>query len=60
MKQNKCFSLVFASENEMKRKQNEKEAKSSKQNRIKWNTGKICKETKKNIKVGLLVFQVYT
>jgi hypothetical protein len=44
----------------MKRKRNEKEAKTSKQKRIKWNTGKICKETKKNIKVGLLVFQVYT
>jgi hypothetical protein len=43
----------------MKRK-NEKEAKTSKRKRIKWNSKTISKETKKNIKVGLSVFQVYT
>jgi hypothetical protein len=39
----------------MKQKQNEKEAKIQSKKRMKWNSGKICKETKKNIKVGLLV-----
>jgi hypothetical protein len=45
---------------EMKRKQNEKEAKTSKRKRIEWNSGTICKESKKNIKAGLLLFHVYT
>ncbi len=54
-----CFRIK-RNENEKKRKRHEKEAKTSKQKRIKWNSGKICKETKKSIKVGLLVFQVYT
>jgi hypothetical protein len=36
-----------------------KKAKTSKRKRIKWNSGTICKETKKNINAGLLVFQVY-
>ncbi len=47
-------------ENEMKQKQNEKEAKTSKRKRIKLNSGTICKEIKKNFRVGLLAFQVYT
>jgi hypothetical protein len=46
-------------ENEMKRK-NEKEAKTSKQKRKKLNSGTICKETKKNIKVCPSFCQVYT
>ncbi len=45
---------------EMKQKQNEKEAKASKRKRIKWNSETICKESKKNIKVGLLLFNVHT
>jgi hypothetical protein len=44
----------------MMRKRNEKEAKTSKRKRIKLNSGTICKEMKKNFKVGLLDFQVYT
>jgi hypothetical protein len=44
----------------MKQKQNEKEAKTSKQKRIKGNFGTICKESKKNIKAGLLLFHVFT
>ncbi len=39
---------------------NEKEAKTLKRKRIKWNSGTICKETKKNIKVCPSVCQVYT
>jgi hypothetical protein len=35
----------------------DKEAKTTKRKRIKWNAGTICKETKKNIKVCLSVFQ---
>jgi hypothetical protein len=45
--------------NEMKQKQTEKEAKTSKR-RIEWNSGTICKESKINIKAGLLLFHVYT
>jgi hypothetical protein len=61
--QKRFFWLVFVSE--AKRKWNEaktklKKAKTSKRKRIKWNSGTNCKETKKNIKAGLLVFQVYT
>jgi hypothetical protein len=44
----------------MKRKENKREAKISKRKRIKWNSGTICKEMKKNIKVGLIDFQVNT
>ncbi len=56
----RLFSHLKRNENEIKRKQNEKEAKTSKRKRIKWNSGTICKETKKYIKAGLLVLQVYT
>ncbi len=54
--------IFFASmrKNEMKRKQNKKEATTSKRKRIKWNSGTISKESKKNIKAGLLLFHVYT
>jgi hypothetical protein len=43
----RLFSHLKRNENEMKQKRNEKDAK-------------ICKETKKNINFGLLVFQVYS
>jgi hypothetical protein len=46
--------------NEIKRKQTEKEAKTSKRKRIEWNSGTICKESKINIKADLLLFHVYT
>ncbi len=53
-------AIIFAS------KQNGSEivfrfdAKTSKRKRIKWNTGTICKESKKNIKAGLFFFHFYT
>ncbi len=56
----RLFSHLKQNDNEIKRKQNDKEAKTSKRKRIKWNSGTICKETKKYIKAGLLVLQVYT
>ncbi len=58
----KWKQIFFASmqKNEMKRKQYEKEAKTSKRKRIEWNSGTICKESKKNMKAGLLLFYVYT
>ncbi len=49
----KCLKMKWS-------EKNKKEAKTWKQKRIKWNSGIICKETKKNIKVCLSVFQVYT
>jgi hypothetical protein len=42
--------------NEMKQKQNEKEAKTSKQKRIKWNSGTICKESKKILRLVFYFF----
>jgi hypothetical protein len=56
--------IIFASiqkvyENEMKRKKR-KWSKNFKAKRIKLNSGTICKETKKNIKVCPSVCQVYT
>jgi hypothetical protein len=56
----RLVSHLKRNENEMKRKQNKKEAKTSKEKRINLNSGTICKETKKTIKAGVLVFQVYT
>ncbi len=50
----RLFSHLKRNENEIKQKQNEKEAKTSKWKRIKWNSWTICKETKKNIKAGLV------
>ncbi len=46
----RLFSHLKCNKNEMKRKGNEKEAKTSKRKRIKWNPRIICKEMKKNIK----------
>jgi hypothetical protein len=56
------FSLVFASEvkqklNEVKIKRKRSENFKAKKDKV---SGTICKETKKNIMVGLLVFQVCT
>jgi hypothetical protein len=58
-----CFEakwkqIFFSSmqKNEMKRKQNEKEGKTSKRKRIEWNSGTICKESKKNIRLVFYFF----
>jgi hypothetical protein len=50
------FSHLKRNENKMKRKQSEKEAKTSKQKRIKLNSGIIFKKTKKYIKAGSFSF----
>ncbi len=54
------FFFASMRKNEMKRKQNEKEVTTSKRKRKKLNSGTICKESKKNIKAGLLLFHFYT
>jgi hypothetical protein len=51
--QRKCMKIKWS-------EKKTKKAKTSKRKRIKWNSRTICKETKKNIKVCLSVFQVYT
>jgi hypothetical protein len=59
----KVFFVFFCIWSETKTKWSEnkmKKAKTSKRKMIKWNSGTICKETKKNINAGLFVFQVYT
>ncbi len=58
MKRNwsKILFAFFASEEKRKwheAKKNKKKVKTSKQKRIKWNSGTICKEMKKNIKTDL-------
>ncbi len=54
--QKSCATVPLMRKNEIKRKQNEKEAKTSKWKRMKRNSGTICKESKKSIKLVFYFF----